>query len=131
MIRAFALRKRTLNWPTSFGGSDPSIDHDIGALRFLEHVLPRGFHKIRYYGLWHASKRSQSHRAWVLLILRKPTGATGAVKIADVLEAVGQLVELTDQALENNNDDTPAPRCPSCGSAHTTLLGQWPSGGVP
>ena len=99
--------------------------------RFLGHVLPRGFHKIRYYGLWHASKRSQSHRAWVLLILRKPTGATGAVKIADVLEAVGQLVELTDQALENNNDDTPAPRCPSCGSAHTTLLGQWPSGGVP
>src|SRR3954471_4708024 len=21
--------------------------------RFLQHVLPRGFHKVRYYGLWH------------------------------------------------------------------------------
>ncbi len=99
--------------------------------RFLEHVLPRGFHKIRYYGLWHASKRSQSHRAWVLLILEKPTGASGPVKMADVLEAVGQLIELTDQALENDNDDTPPPRCPSCGSTHTTLLGQWTTRGVP
>jgi hypothetical protein len=25
--------------------------------RFLQHVLPRGFHKIRYSGLWHHSKR--------------------------------------------------------------------------
>ena len=25
--------------------------------RFLQHVLPRGFHKVRYYGLWHPSKR--------------------------------------------------------------------------
>ncbi|MDP7304138.1 MAG: transposase, partial [Pirellulaceae bacterium] len=25
--------------------------------RFLQHVLPRGFHRCRYYGLWHASKR--------------------------------------------------------------------------
>ncbi len=23
--------------------------------RFLQHVLPRGFHKIRYYGIWHTS----------------------------------------------------------------------------
>src|SRR6202040_3336191 len=25
--------------------------------RFLQHVLPAGFHKVRYYGLWHASRR--------------------------------------------------------------------------
>ncbi len=31
--------------------------------RFLQHVLPRGFHKVRYYGLWHSSKQSLSHRA--------------------------------------------------------------------
>ena len=23
--------------------------------RFLQHVLPRGFHKVRYYGIWHPS----------------------------------------------------------------------------
>ena len=28
--------------------------------RFLQHVLPRGFHKVRYYGLWHPSKRTES-----------------------------------------------------------------------
>jgi hypothetical protein len=42
--------------------------------RFLIHVLPKGFHKIRYYGLWHPSKRALQMAARVLLIFRKPTG---------------------------------------------------------
>ncbi len=25
--------------------------------RFLQHVLPKGFHKVRFYGLWHSSHR--------------------------------------------------------------------------
>ena len=25
--------------------------------RFLQHVLPRGFHKVRYFGLWHPRQR--------------------------------------------------------------------------
>jgi hypothetical protein len=41
--------------------------------RFLQHVLPQGFHKVRYYGLWHPSKRTQSNRAWGLLILQPST----------------------------------------------------------
>jgi putative transposase len=36
--------------------------------RFLQHVLLRGFHRVRYHGLWHPSKRELSNRAWVLLI---------------------------------------------------------------
>ncbi len=100
--------------------------------RFLEHVLPRGFHKIRYYGLWHASKRSQSHRAWVLLILEKPYAASGSVNMADLVEAFGQLGELVDQVLDADDvNDGPVPHCPLCGSAHTTLLGQWTGRGVP
>ena len=31
--------------------------------RFLQHVLPQGFHKVRYYGLWNPSKREQSYCA--------------------------------------------------------------------
>ena len=27
--------------------------------RFLQHVLPKGFHKVRYYGLWAASRRQR------------------------------------------------------------------------
>jgi hypothetical protein len=29
--------------------------------RFLQHVLPRGVHKVRYYGLWSPSHRDQLH----------------------------------------------------------------------
>ncbi len=35
--------------------------------RFLQHVLPRGFHKVRYYGLWHPSKQKQVKQVQLLL----------------------------------------------------------------
>ena len=35
--------------------------------RFLQHVLPRGFHKVRYYGLWHPSKQKQAKQIQLLL----------------------------------------------------------------
>lgn len=39
--------------------------------RFLQHVLPRGTHKVRYYGLWHPSQRALLHRVQ-LATLREP-----------------------------------------------------------
>ena len=30
--------------------------------RFLQHVLPRGFHKVRYFGLWHQAHRQDAAR---------------------------------------------------------------------
>jgi len=30
--------------------------------RFLQHVLPRGFHKVRYFGLWHPAQRHNGRR---------------------------------------------------------------------
>ena len=62
--------------------------------RFLQHVLPRGFHKVRYFGLWHHSKRDLASRAWLLLILENPTHAVGRPKIADLLEGLHQLAEI-------------------------------------
>jgi hypothetical protein len=95
--------------------------------RFLQHVLPRGFHKVRYYGLWHPSKRSQSNRAWILLILEKPTAVASPPKIADLLEALGQLAELSDEALHDAKlDGGDSPCCPYCGSARTSLLAEQP-----
>jgi hypothetical protein len=91
--------------------------------RFLEHVLPRGFHKVRYYGLWHSSKRDLASRAWLLLILQKPTDTADPPKIADLLEALGQLTELIEQPLEGPDN----PSCPYCGSPRTSLLAQWPN----
>ena len=100
--------------------------------RFLQHVLPRGFHKVRYYGLWHPSKREQSNRAWVLLILAMPADTAQLLSMAGLSEALSELTELTDQALNEVVDhDAALPRCPHCGGCHTRLLGEYPRFGVP
>jgi hypothetical protein len=100
--------------------------------RFLQHVLPRGFHKVRYYGLWHASKRTESNRAWVLLILETPADASQPAKLADFLEALGQGTEGEDQLLSDaDGDEQQRPRCPYCNSPRTRLLGEFPRGRVP
>jgi len=43
--------------------------------RFLQHVLPRNFHKIRYFGLWHPAHRAQLERVRVALQLAPGTSA--------------------------------------------------------
>ena len=62
--------------------------------RFLQHVLPRGFMKVRYYGFFHPSSSFP-------------------------LERIGVLIELTmgfqPITPETETDDLPAPLCPSCG----------------
>jgi hypothetical protein len=100
--------------------------------RFLQHVLPRGFHKVRYSGLWHHSKRHLSSRAWLLLTLETTTDAVGPLKIADLVEALSQLGDTEgDPYAGNEGDDADTPCCPRCGSTRTRLLGDWPRFGVP
>src|SRR3954453_14621381 len=100
--------------------------------RFLQHVLPRGFHKVRYYGLWHPSKRDRSNRAWLLLIPATPADAAQPLKISSLSEALSALTELADRALDKATDqDAALPRCPHCGSCRTRFLGEDPRCGVP
>jgi hypothetical protein len=40
--------------------------------RFLQHVLPRGFHKVRYFGLWHPTQRHNAARIRQMLQLQAP-----------------------------------------------------------
>jgi Putative transposase len=40
--------------------------------RFLQHVLPRGFHKVRYFGLWHPAQRHNAARIRQMLQLQAP-----------------------------------------------------------
>jgi hypothetical protein len=94
--------------------------------RFLQHILPRGFHKVRYYGLWHPSRREQFQQAWLLLIL-SPSHQAGGIPEADHWEAQDQLAELSAA----DCSDALSPQCPHCGSSNVTLLGQWPRFGVP
>ena len=41
--------------------------------RFLQHVLPRGFHKVRYFGLWHPAQRQNAARVRQMLQLQAPS----------------------------------------------------------
>jgi hypothetical protein len=99
--------------------------------RFLQHVLPRGFHKVRYYGLWHSSKRDLANRAWLLLMLQTPVDAAGPVKIADLLEALSTPVESQEDPYCGDDREHHAPCCPHCGSPRTRLVAQYPRFGVP
>ena len=95
--------------------------------RFLQHVLPRGFHRCRYYGLWHASKRDLSSRAWLLLMLQKPIDEAVPLTIADLLDVWSQP---GDEDLKDPDDDERPPCCPHCGGARTTLLVELPRSGI-
>jgi hypothetical protein len=66
--------------------------------RFLIHVLPSGFHRIRHYGLFASSKRAENiARARQLLAAPKPQSENVAADAAD------------------SNEQTPSHPCPCCG----------------
>jgi hypothetical protein len=44
--------------------------------RFLQHVLPRGFHRVRAYGLLHSSQRTTLRRLQLMLQRRGPVDST-------------------------------------------------------
>ncbi len=115
-------------------------DHDTGEMhvcrldgveflrRYLLHVLPRGFHKVRYYGLWHHSRRKQARRAWLLLILAKPLSNDRKITIAELIEMLSQLggeepdSMLADDDVSQSTSDPP--RCPHCDSESTVLIAE-------
>ncbi|MPZ31964.1 MAG: hypothetical protein GEV13_13350 [Rhodospirillales bacterium] len=79
--------------------------------RFLQHVLPAGFHKVRYYGLWHAARRDQVRNLRNALLLEQPASTPAAHA-----EPPGQ---------EHDADAAMAPeprRCPHCQTGHLRLL---------
>ncbi len=86
--------------------------------RFVMHVLPRGFQKVRYYGLWHHSKSAEQKR--IAQALRLKTGekrkTSGASKTPETPETLADLL----QELELGSDDPHCPptvKCPHCSSA--------------
>jgi Putative transposase len=100
--------------------------------RFLQHVLPRGFHKVRYYGLWHPSKREQADRAWLLLMLTMPAESLHGPGMIGLCDALNQFTEPSDQDHDEGGDHQAViSRCPHCGSCRTRLLGEYPRLGVP
>ena len=87
--------------------------------RFLMHVLPKGFHKLRYYGLWHPSKRHLQERARLLLSLLGRAGSAECLLVADVAaEAEGT------PEYQNASEERWSPSCPYCGSHRVEHLQQ-------
>jgi hypothetical protein len=73
--------------------------------RFLQHVLPRGFHKVRYFGLWHPSRRRHAARIRQMLQLQAtPTSVPSQDPIDQPLISPGALPTPPDEPR----------RCPHC-----------------
>jgi len=79
--------------------------------RFVMHILPKGFHKVRYYGLWHHSKKDIQKQARLLL---EPVPEVE--RINDLL-----MKYLQDRELQN---DIFQPECPHCGCKNVFLVAQ-------
>jgi DNA-directed RNA polymerase subunit RPC12/RpoP len=78
--------------------------------RFLQHVPPRGFHKVRYYGLWHFSRRGLAARARMLLSM------DADMRTAVTSTAPGPC-ESTTAAAEPDRFR----QCPHCGGTRLTF----------
>lgn len=85
--------------------------------RFLMHVLPKGFHKLRYYGLWHPSKRDLQQRARLLLTLLGRLRPAELVLIADVAAEADLDPQASGPAAVGFS-----PTCPCCGSRRVEHL---------
>ena len=75
--------------------------------RFLQHVLPKGLHKVRYYGLWHPTRREHAHRARLMLLLDRPATPSSATRST----------ETVDRATDRSANHTPFDEtriCPRC-----------------
>ena len=77
--------------------------------RFLQHVLPRGTHKVRYYGIW-----NPAHRA----LLRRVQLATGPLRDSHCPEDEG--APSTAGAPQGLSEQRR--KCPRCGQGTLILV---------
>jgi len=91
--------------------------HDLDFLdRLLRHVLPKGFHKVRYYGLWHHSKRDQQQARRLLeLTSPRPKETPPDPTPAEITELVPKVEALAAKDEPVVRDAAFKPTCPHCG----------------
>jgi putative transposase len=83
--------------------------------RFLQHVLPAGFHKVRYFGLWNPAKRQVAARVRLLLLPESKTTPRSAEAIGDV----------DNSSLDNNHGNAGKERtCPFCKIGRLVYIGR-------
>ena len=81
--------------------------------RFLQHVLPKGLHKVRYFGLWHPVRREDAARARLLLLLDPQATPLRAQISADA----------ADPSADPEQPDDPRV-CPCCGAGRLLFVRQ-------
>ena len=92
-----------------------SLPGDEFLRRFLQHVLPRGVHKVRYYGLWHPAARARREA------LQRQLAPPPASPPAPPASPEGTT---TDGARATGDPRCPA--CPACGQGVLRVVGQLP-----
>jgi len=93
--------------------------------RLLQHVLPKGFHKVRYYGLWHHSKKAQQQARRLLeLTDRKPKETPPGQTSADIAQLVPEAEALANQHEPKLCETGFQPTCPHCGCERVIHLEQ-------
>jgi len=83
--------------------------------RFLQHVLPKGLHKIRYYGLWHPSRRAHAARIQLMLRLDRPATAGQNASTVDTSNGAA------DRSAHLASADRPR-ICPCCQLGHLVCV---------
>ena len=83
--------------------------------RYLQHVLPKGFHKVRYYGIWHSSSNNHVSKLARLMAI--------AGMSTDNQLSQGQMGGNPE---EQEPTQTKEIKCPYCGSDRLELLERLP-----
>jgi len=83
--------------------------------RFLTHVLPKGLHKVRYFGLWHPAKRALAVKARCALLLEQRESVSCTV---------GDTKDDSSEAVAITSDCNTGPElvCPHCHQGRLVLL---------
>ncbi|MGH2396726.1 MAG: IS91 family transposase [bacterium] len=76
--------------------------------RFLQHVLPRGCTKVRYYGIWSSARRTDLVQARALLSAPVASGTAASMPVTAVLDLSAR-------------PPTPSP-CPHCHVGHLIVI---------
>ena len=72
-----------------------TLDANEFIRRFLQHVLPRGTHKVRYYGLWSPATRTRLRQVQIVLARDKPVTAHEIDLLNQEIVAVAMPAEKT------------------------------------
>ena len=110
------------------GGATTRLRGEEFLRRFVMHILPRGFQKVRYYGLWHHSK-SEEHKRIAQMTCYKKKRCPEPEPQPKRPETIANLVEAEGLGASGESSGAGKVKCPCCGSASVRLIEEISRGG--